>query len=311
MPPKMQVPEVHSFDAIVRRAKAKASADEPRAALVGPAQSDVIRALGKALSGGMIKPVIIGNKASLRKNAEELGIDLDRVNFVDVSEPREAVRTAAHMAEAGEIDLIIQGQTPAAEMLPLLFAKDLNFRPPGKTVSYVAVLKPEKYAKLLMLTDGAVVIQPDLKTKLDLIRNLVFVSERIGIVKPRIAVVGAVEVIYPQMPVTMEAAVLSKMAERGQIKGAHVDGPLSFDVAVDMFAAHTKGITDSPVAGQADAVVAPVIGVANGIYNAMSLYGNCELGGVVVGGRVPVALNSCADSQKARFNSIALAVLTR
>lgn len=132
----------------------------------------------------------------------------------------------------------------------------------------------------------------------------------IGIDNPRIAIITAVEAIYLQMPATTDAAILAKMAERSQIKGARVDGPLSFDVAIYMLAASSKGIQNSPVAGQADAMVASTIKVAQSIYNAMSLYGKCDIGGVIVGGRVPVAINSWADSQSARFNSIVLAFLS-
>jgi phosphate butyryltransferase len=160
-----------------------------------------------------------------------------------------------------------------------------------------------------MLTDGGVVVQPDLMVKLNLISNMVYLANSIGLVNPRIAVVTAVEAVYPQMQATLDGAILAKMAERGQIKGACVDGPLSFDIAVDMLAARAKGITNSPVAGQADGLLAPCIEVANGVYNAMTLYGHCEIGGVIVGGKVPLAVNTRADSQQARFHSIVLATL--
>jgi len=127
--------------------------------------------------------------------------------------------------------------------------------------------------------------------------------------KPRIAIVAAVEAIYPHMPVTLDAAVLAKMAERGQIKGALVDGPLSYDVAIDMEAARAKGICHSSVAGQADAMVASSMEVANGVYLAMSFCGKCDIGGVIVGGLVPVAANFPSDSLSSRFHSILLALL--
>jgi phosphate butyryltransferase len=159
------------------------------------------------------------------------------------------------------------------------------------------------------LTDGAVWPEPDLPRKIDLIFNLVSVSRALGLDRPRIAVVAAVEAIYPQMPVTLDAAVLAKMAERGQIRGALVDGPLSYDVAVDMEAAQAKGIRHSAVAGQADAMLASSIEVANGVYLAMSLYGRCDIGGVIAGGLVPVAASFPSDSLSSRFHSILLAIL--
>ena len=311
MSPDIQIPFVHTYEAIINQARAASREKRPTAALVVPSEIDTLRAFLKATDEDLINPLIIGDEALLRKNLEANSLDVGDAHVIDINQPDMAVQTAARMAQAGEIDLIVQGKLLVADLLAGLFVPELEFRRRGKLVSHVAVLKTRKYPKLLLLTDSTVVVQPDLKTKLSLIQNLVYVSEKIGIANPRVAVVGAVEVIYPQMPATMEGAILAKMAERGQIKGAWVDGPLSFDVAVDLFAAHSKGITTSPVAGQADAILAPCIEVANGIYHAMSLYGGCEIGGVVVGGRVPIAVNSHADSIEARFNSIALSILCR
>ena len=309
MSPDIQIPFVHTYEAIVNQVRTVSREKRPTAALVVPSEMDTLRAFVKATEEELINPLIIGDEALLRKNTEAAGINIGDAHVIDINQPDMAVQTAARMSLAGEINIIVQGKLLAADLLSGLFAPEQEFRLPGKLVSHVAVLKTKKYPKLLLLTDSTVVVQPDLKAKLGLIQNIVHVSEKIGISNPRVAVVGAVEVIYPQMKATMEAAIIAKMAERGQIKGAKVDGPLSFDVAVDLFAAHSKGITNSPVAGQADAIVAPCIEVANGIYHAMSLYGGCQIGGVVVGGRVPIAVNSHADSVEARFNSIALSVL--
>lgn len=309
MSPDIQIPFVHTYEAIINQAKSAAHEKRLTAALVVPSEMDTLRAFLRAADEELINPLIIGDEALLRKNVATAGIAFGDAHVIDINQPDMAVQTAARMALAGEIDFIVQGKLQAADLLSGLFAPEQEFRLPGKLISHVAVIKTRKYPKLLLLTDSTVVVAPDLKAKLSLIQNLVFVSEKIDIANPRIAVVGAVEVIYPQMKATMEAAILAKMAERGQIKGAKVDGPLSFDVAVDLFAAHSKGITNSLVAGQADAILAPCIEVANGIYHAMSLYGGCEIGGVVVGGRVPIAVNSHADSVDARFNSIALSIL--
>jgi len=309
MTPEIQIPFVNTYEALINQAHSTSRDNRPTAALLVPSEIDTLKAFLKAAGEELIHPLIIGDEALLRKNLETHSIDLGDAHIIDINQPDLAVRTAAKMATANEINIIVQGKLLAADLLSGLFAPDQDFILPGRMVSHVAVLKTRKYPKLLLLSDSTVVVQPDLKAKLSLVDNIVFVSERIGISTPRIAVVAAVEVIYPQMPATMEAAIMAKMAERGQIKGAKVDGPLSFDVAVDLFAAHSKGITDSPVAGQADAMVAPCIEVANGIYHAMSLYGGCEIGGVVVGGRVPIAVNSHADSLNARFNSIVLSVL--
>jgi phosphotransacetylase len=305
----MVIPEVRTFADILQRAKAKAAQKRAKAVLLLPSSAESIRAFMDASAAGLIEPRVIGSAANIRKLAEDHSLDIDRMSLIDIGQLEEAVTTAAGLARDGEIDLIVRGHIPVAELLTILLKKENAFRLYGRKVSHVAVLKPEKYPKLLMLTDGGVMPQPDLKSKIHLIQNLVFMSEALGIDNPRIAIVTAVEAIYLQMTATLDAAILSKMAERGQIKGARVDGPLSFDVAIDAFAASSKGIKDSSVAGQADAMVTSTIEVAQGIYNAMSLYGKCDIGGVIVGGRVPVAVNSWADSQAARFNSILLAFL--
>jgi phosphate butyryltransferase len=229
--------------------------------------------------------------------------------MIDVTRAEAAAQAAAKMAQDGEIGLIITDQSATESAVPVLLDESLNLVAKGKTVSHVAVLKPEKYKKLMFLSDGLVVPQPDLKTKLGMIQNIIGVAGVVGVDQPRIALLAAVEVVYPQMPVTMEAAVISKMAERGQVKGAYVDGPLSFDVAMDMLAAYEKGITSSQVAGQADGFLAPNIEVAGGVYIAMTVYGHCEAGGVVAGARVPIATAGYTDSVETRFNSILLGVL--
>lgn len=305
------VPEVHSFEQIVEKAALVASKNGPaRAAVAVPSDIKTLRAFARAAEKGLIDPCLVGDEKLARKNAGENDINIDTAKFININEPEMAVRTAVKMAVAGEIDLLINGRVPAVSFLKHLLEKEASFIAKGSTLSHVGVMRPALYKKLLCITDAAVNMEPDLKTKLAIIANAVRVANVIGIDMPRVAIIAAVEVIYPQMPVTMDAAIISKMAERKQIKGAYVDGPLSFDVAVDMFAAHSKGIKDSMVAGQADILLAPDIATANGVYRAMSLYGNASMGGIVVGGKVPVVLNSRSDSVDSRFHSIALGVLT-
>lgn len=309
--PEMNIPEVHTFEQIRARAKAKASSKRLRAAFIAPTDPDMVRAAARACDDGLISVVGIGERCALDMVCEAERVSLTPEEFIQSHDIVESVNLAGKMAAAGEIDLIIKGKLLTSDLLKLLFQSESQFLIKDRTVSHVAVLKPERYKKLLLLTDGAVVVLPDLKRKLDLIANLVKVSQGIGISTPRVSLLAAVEVVYPQMPVTMEAAIISKMAERGQIKGALVDGPLSFDVSVDMFAAHSKGVKNSQVAGQADAMVAPNIETANGIYKAMAMYGHCQMGGIVIGGSVPVAVGSRSDTADGKYNCIALAVLTK
>ncbi len=306
---QFHVPEIHSFEQIHQAAREAAAERKPRTALVVPSDVATLTAFSRAIEAGLVDPTLIGDEALSKKKAADHGIDLEQVKFIDINEPDLAVGIAARMASLGEIDLIVKGRMPIVGFLQTIFDPEFAFRLPGKTISHIAVIKPELYKKLLFLTDAGVTEEPDLKAKLALIANLVKFAGAVGVTMPRVAVLAAVEVIYPQMPVTMDAAVIAKMADRKQIKGAYVDGPLSFDVAVDIFAAQSKGVTESKVAGLADGLLAPNIETANGIYEAMSLYGKADMGGVLFGGAVPVALSSRSDSVANRFNSIVLGVL--
>jgi len=304
----MNIPSIHTYDQILTLAREKAQRKKPRAALIGLEDPDVMRAFTRAANEGIVEPYAFGDKREFDKVCAEDGVECTNIHLQAIEPPDMPVIAAARMAYEGEIDLIVKGRILTADMLTVLFDLGAYYLDKRHTVSHVAVLEPEKYDKLLMLSDSAVVVEPDLSKKLALINNMTMVSEAIGITMPRIALLAAVEVIYPQMPVTMDGAVIAKMADRGQIKGALVDGPLSFDVAVDMFAAQAKGVK-SEVAGQADGLIAPNIEVANGIYKAMALYGKCQTGGIIVGGRVPIAIGSRSDTVESKFNSIALAVL--
>jgi phosphate butyryltransferase len=213
------------------------------------------------------------------------------------------------MAAQGELDLIVAGRINNEELLTGLAAKESRFLDKGRLLTHIAVMKPERYEKLLFLTDALVTTKHDLATMISVTNNAISVAVKLGVERPRVALLAAVEVVYPQMEATTIAAVLSKMNERGQIKGADVDGPLSFDVAIDMEAALGKGVTSSAVAGKADVLVAPSIEAANGMYKAMALYGSSEAGGVFFGGRVPVALSLACDSEENGFRSLLIGIL--
>ena len=306
---RQDFPPVYSFEQIRRHVIERAASGRPRAALIVPHEAVSLPAFADAAALGLIEPIIIGDEALFRATAPELGIDLDRIKLIDINQPTMAVEVAAKMAEAGEIDLIVQGRLTPEYLVQLLSVASEAFVAPGRTMSHVGVLKTARYPKLLFVTDGLVHEEPNLATKMALLDNLARVAKTVGVPEPRTAVVTAVEVIYPQMPATTDAAVLAKMCERGQFKGIRVDGPLSFDIAVDSFAAESKGIKNSPVAGQADAILASTKYVAQGVYQAMSLFTDCESGGVLIGGRVPVAVNFVSEPITARLNSILLACL--
>ena len=307
---KFDIPNINTFGQIRDAALQKvASRKKPRTALVVPSDIEMLQAFAKASLDGIIDPYIIGDEKLLKKNISEKNINLGEAKIIDINEPDMAVITAARMIQNHELDILVKGRISTVSLLRILFENNNLYRINKNVVSHIAVMKPALYDKLLLLTDAAVNIEPDLSKKISIVNNAVEFSNKIGLTMPRVALLAAVEVIYPQMPVTMDAAVISKMAERKQIKNAYVDGPLSFDMAVDLAAAHGKGIFDSKVAGQADILVAPNIETANGVYKALTLYADIQIGGIIYGGRFPVVISSRADSLENKYNSILLGVM--
>ena len=310
MLPEMKIPPIYSWDQLAAVAGERvAERSGVRAAILTDADPDILRACSQATEKGLIEPIIVGDRSRLETTLTVARIQLTPAEIISSQDNRSPSVIAADLTDHGAIDLIVDGSAEGECMVSLISSGNGGFVPRGGVASHVAVLQPKRYKKLLLLSDGMVAPEPDIKGKIGIVGNIVGVAKAMGIDQPRIAVLAAVEVVYPQMPVTLEAAVLSKMAERRQIKGAYVDGPLSFDVAVDMDAAHGKGITSSEVAGQADAMLAPNIEVASGVYQALTLYGKCDCGGIIFGGRVPVAVNSRMDKIQDRLNSIILGVL--
>jgi len=298
---------VPNFDRLLKTARTKAESHRPRAALLFPDNIDALTAFLKASAEGIIDPLLIGDASALKKM---LGGNIDPMKIEAASHPGEAIEVAMRLIDAGAVDLLAQGGGDGTRMiLDALTANDSVFSPVSGLLSHVAVIKPTRYPRMLFVTDGLIHDEPNLKTKIALTANLVRVCKACGVTEPRTAAVTAVEAVYPQMPATVDGALMAKMSERGQIKGLKIDGPLSFDIAIDPVAADAKGIKHSEVAGRADALIASSRHVAAGIYQALSLFAECELGGVLVGGRIPVATSFRTDSIDTRFHSIVLATL--
>jgi phosphotransacetylase len=282
---------------------------KPRAAMAAHTNPLSLQALERAYKAGLVEPVIVGDQDLFERDIARYAPDLATVEVVDEEHPVDAVRIVADMVGSGEVDLVLHGGIMSASLLADLFGGESKMALPGKIISHVAVIKPSKYPKAIFVADGVVNGHPDLATKIGIIQNVIDLAHRVGVPKPRVGILAAVEVVYPQMPMTMEAAVLAKMGDRGQIKGAFIDGPLSFDTAVDSFAAQSKGIKRSEVAGEADVLIAPNAATAHGIYEAMQFFSDCQVGGIVVGTRVPFALSFPSDTVNTRYHSILLGVM--
>ncbi len=309
---QIAIPELDSYEKLIERARDKiASRQKVRAALVFGTDGNMAQAFSRAVKENLVEPIFVGDKKSFDSFCTKFSFDGNNLQFVDAATSEEAVSSLARLAAEGKVDLIAKGRHVSLRSFVELLSKHGDgLVPAGKMLSHIAVIKAKRYPKLLTLLDVGVVPQPDLKQKITLIQQATqFTRQILQLDVPRVAVLAAVEVVYPQMPVTLEAAVLSKMAERGQIKPALVDGPLSFDCSVDMFAAHSKGLHSSEVAGQADVMLAPNAETATGIYRALGLYGNSQLGGLLWGATIPIAVGTQADSVDTMYHSLILGIL--
>jgi phosphotransacetylase len=306
----MSEKEIISFFQIEKRVKERVDSNGRfTAALPVPSDIESLKAVLKAYKNKLIEPILIGDEKLIKNKADENLMSLDGIEILDLNQPDMAIKTATKMAIANEIDFIVKGKGDFNDFVDLLLDEKSDFVSSRKTVSHIAVFKAELYKKLLILTDSFVNIAQDIKQKVAIINNAVKLARQLNIDCPKVAILAAVEVIYPQMPVTVDAAAIAKMSDRKQIPNAIVDGPLSFDIAVDPVAAEAKGITNSKVAGDADIIIPSTIETANGVYKSMSLFAKAEIGGIIYGGKVPVAINPSIDSFENRYNSILLACL--
>ncbi|MBK5961421.1 enoyl-CoA hydratase [Rhodoplanes elegans] len=276
-------------------------------AVLGP---DDRHALGGAVLSaeeGLIVPILIGDGGRIRAAAKDLGVDIGRFELIDVPDDREASKRAVGLVNTGKAAAIMKGNVKAEALLNAVIKRDGGLRG-VRRLSHAFVLDVPTLDHLLFITDCAVNIAPDLTTKVDIVQNGIDLARACGIETPRVGVLSAVETVNPNIPSTLDAAALSKMAERGQIKGGIVDGPLAMDNAMDVGAAKTKGIT-SLVAGRAEVLIVPNLEAGNMLAKELTFVGRAESAGLVVGARVPIILTSRADNDRARLVSCALAQL--
>jgi phosphotransacetylase len=249
----------------------------------------------------------VGPAARIRAVAAEAGLDLGELELVDTPHSHASAAKAVELIRAGRGELLMKGSLHSDELLGAVVAKDTGLRT-ERRISHVFIMSVPTYPEPLFITDAAVNIEPDLETKIHIVQNAIDLAIGLGVAEPRVAVLSAVENINPKIPTTLEAAALCKMAERGQITGALVDGPLAFDNAISPEAARIKGIV-SPVAGRANILLVPDLESGNMLAKNLSFLSNADAAGIVLGARVPIILTSRADSVQTRMASAATAAL--
>lgn len=284
------------------------AAGRRRTAVAYPLCATSLRAAAQAGEAGYIEPVLVGPAARLAALMAETGIRPGSMEIVDTPDDELlAARAAAALAREGAVSMLMKGSLHTDHFMSAVVARDSGLRT-GRRISHAFVMAVAAYPKLFILTDAAVNIAPTLQEKADIAQNAIDLARALGVDRPKVAVLCATESVNPSMPATLDAAALSKMADRQQIRGGEIDGPLAFDNAISREAAEQKGIV-SRVAGDADILLVPDIEAGNMLYKELTWLAGAGAAGLVLGTRVPVLLTSRSDSMEARVNSCAVAVL--
>lgn len=307
--PRAHLPDVHlhhhgrAYEALRHAAQA---ASAIRMASLMPVTQEALDGAMAAAVAGLSEPVLIGPEADIRDLAEEIGVDLAGVRIVEAGSAKAAMVRAVEMVGAGQIDAIDEG---TARIRPLV----KGLRPAlstGRVMSHAFALDVPGYGKPLIVTDGLINTKPGLETKADILQNAIGLAHALGIDNPKVALMSALEEVTPDLSATIDAAALCKMAQRGQITGGTLDGPMGFDTAISKtIAARFAGTPE--VAGQADVLMAPGLEAGNVITKLLVHMAGAEAAGVILGARVPVIANGRADSVRAKVGAVALAVLLR
>jgi phosphate acetyltransferase/phosphate butyryltransferase len=276
-----------------------------KVAVVYPCDEVSLSAALDARAAGIIDPVLIGPRERLETVAQKLGAKIGDLSVMEAAHPEAAAARAVELALKGEVEALMKGSLHTDELMSAVVGSALRT---SRRMSHCFIMQTPAYPRPFVITDAALNIAPTLKDKADIIRNAVDLVHAFGIERPHVAILAAVETVNPNMPATLDAAALCKMADRGQISGAVLDGPLAFDNAVSIAAARTKGIT-SPVAGVADILVVPDLEAGNMLAKQLEYLGGAASAGIVLGARVPIVLTSRADPREARIASCAVALV--
>ena len=276
-------------------------------AVVHPCDETSLRGALEAAEAGIITPILVGPQERISSVAKSIGLDLADIEIVDVPHSKAAAEKAVELVRSGRAELLMKGSLHSDELLGAVTNKETGLRT-GRRISHVFVMDVPTHAQTLFITNAAVNIAPDLMAKRDIIQNSIDLFVSLGLGTPKVAILSAVETVTPAIPSTIEAAALCKMADRGQITGGVLDGPLAFDNAISPEAARVKGIK-SPVAGEAQILVVPDLEAGNMLAKNLSFLSNADAAGIVLGARVPVILTSRADNVRTRLASCAVAML--
>jgi phosphate acetyltransferase len=296
--------EYRVYPALIERC---ATLEPVTTAVAHPCDESSLTAAVEAAEADLIRPILVGPEAKIRAVAEQFGLDIRPYRLVDTRHSHAAAAKAVEIVRADEAETLMKGSLHTDELMGEVVRKDTGLRT-ERRISHAFIMDVPTYPKPLAVTDAAINIFPDLETKVDIVQNAIDMAHALGREMPKVAILSAVETVTPKIPSTIDAAALCKMAERGQITGGLLDGPLAFDNAISKEAAEIKGIR-SEVAGDADILVVPDLEAGNMLAKQLSFLANADAAGIVLGARVPIILTSRADTVRARLASCAVAVL--
>ncbi|MDD3825687.1 MAG: bifunctional enoyl-CoA hydratase/phosphate acetyltransferase [Anaerolineaceae bacterium] len=295
---------IRTFAGLLEAAKAKG----PKTVAVAAGhQAEVMLAGLDAEMAGLAEVILVGDADQIHAIARENSFDISRMEVVHAPQPREAAYQVMKLVSEGKADVAMKGKVETSDFLRAALSKELGLRT-GRLFTHVAVFEIPEFDRLIFISDAGVVVAPDLEQKVEIVQNAILVAHGLQIQLPRVAVLAATEVVNPRIPTTLDAANLSKMADRGQIQGGLVDGPLALDNAISPESARIKGIK-SEVAGYADILIAPDIEAGNVLAKAITYFAQGKMAGVVVGARCPLILPSRSDTREAKLVSLALGMM--
>ena len=307
MTKKSAIPQVRQHEKYERLVAAAKRLPPLVTAVAHPCDESSLRGALEAAEAGIITPILVGPEARIRATARSLDLNVDGLKLIDVSHSQAAAEKAVEIVRTGSAELLMKGSLHSDELLAAVTKRDTGLRT-GRRISHVFVMDVPTHPQTLFITDAAVNIAPDLKAKRDIVQNAIDLYSGLGLGTPKVAILSAVETVNPDIPSTIDAAALCKMADRGQITGGMLDGPLAFDNAISSEAARIKGIASS-VAGQAQILVVPDLEAGNMLAKNLSFLSQADAAGIVLGARVPIILTSRADNLRTRMASCAVAML--